>query len=87
MSQPQEILVRGPNWTGDLIMATPGFRALRSGFPRARLTLHLRAELHPLIAGAPWFDEVLPIDSYGKGTAALIREGRSLRTRHFDLGL
>ena len=36
MSQPQEILVRGPNWTGDLIMATPGFRALRSGFPGAR---------------------------------------------------
>jgi hypothetical protein len=30
MSQPQEIFVRGPNWTGDLIMATPGFRALRS---------------------------------------------------------
>ena len=87
MSQPQEILVRGPNWTGDLIMATPGFRALRSGFPGARLTLHLRAELHPLVAGAPWFDEVLPLDSYGKGAAALIREGRSLRTRHFDLGI
>ena len=87
MSQPQEILVRGPNWTGDLIMATPGFRALRSGFPGARLTLHVRAELQPLIAGAPWFDEVLPLDSYGKGTAALIREGRVMRTRHFDLGL
>ena len=24
----REILVRGPNWTGDWIMATPGFRAL-----------------------------------------------------------
>jgi heptosyltransferase-2 len=87
MSQPQEILVRGPNWTGDLIMATPGFRALRSGFPEARLTLHLREELHPLVAGARWFDEVLPLESYRKGTAALIREGRSLRRRHFDLGV
>jgi heptosyltransferase-2 len=87
MSQPQEILVRGPNWTGDLIMATPGFRALRSGFRKARLTLHLRAELLPLVSGAPWFDEVLPLDSYGRGAAALIREARSLRARRFDLGI
>jgi heptosyltransferase-2 len=87
MSQPQEILVRGPNWTGDLIMATPGFRALRSGFPEARLTLHLREELHPLIAGSPWFDELLPLDSYGKGAVALVREARSLRRRRFDLGV
>jgi len=87
MSQPREILVRGPSWTGDLIMATPGFRALRSGFPRARLILQLRSELHPLVAGAPWFDEVLPLDSFGRGIAALFREGRSLRKRHFDLGI
>jgi hypothetical protein len=36
---------------------------------------------------APWFDEVLPLDSYGRGTAALIREARSLRARRFDLGI
>jgi heptosyltransferase-2 len=87
MSQPQEILVRGPNWTGDLIMATPGFRALRFGFSEARLTLHLRADLLPLVSGAPWFDEVLPLASYGKGAAALLREGRALRARDFDLGI
>jgi heptosyltransferase-2 len=87
MVQPEEILVRGPNWTGDLIMATPGFRALRSGFSEARLTLHLRPELLPLVSGAPWFDEVLPLDSYGRGRAALFREGRALRARRFDLGI
>jgi heptosyltransferase-2 len=87
MSQPQEILVRGPNWTGDLIMATPGFRALRLGFSEARLTLHLRADLLPLVSGAPWFDEVLPLGSYGKGAAALFREGCALRARDFDLGI
>jgi len=87
MSKPLEILVRGPNWTGDLIMATPGFRALRSGFSEAGLTLHLRQELLPLVSGAPWFDEVLPLESYGKGIAALLREGRALRPRRFDLGI
>jgi heptosyltransferase-2 len=68
-------------------MATPGFRALRAGFPEARLTLHLRRELLPLVSGAPWFDEVLPLESHGKGLAALLREGRALRPRRFDLGV
>ena len=84
----REILVRGPNWTGDLIMATPGFRALRAGFPDARITLQLRAPLKPLLDGAPWFDAVLPISSHPRGLAALLREGRALR-RHarFEIGL
>ncbi|MEN8184303.1 MAG: lipopolysaccharide heptosyltransferase II [Myxococcota bacterium] len=87
MAEPREILVRGPNWTGDVIMATPGFRALREGFPSARLVLHLRPGLEPLVAGAPWFDEILPVASYHRGPVAVLREARSLRRRRFDLGL
>jgi heptosyltransferase-2 len=87
VKEPQEILVRGPNWTGDVIMATPGFRALRAGFPAARITLHLRESQLPLLAGAPWFDERLPLRSFGRGGLAPIREGLSLRGRRFDLGV
>ncbi len=88
MIPPRDILIRGPNWTGDLIMATPGFRALRQGFPEARLTLHVRPELQPLVAGAPWFNEVLPLTSWRAGPRALFREGRVLRRRgRFDLGV
>src|SRR5262245_1467775 len=84
----REILVRGPNWTGDLIMATPGFRALRAGFPEARITLHVRAGLRPLLDGAPWFDAVLAVESYRRAPAAMLREARALRRRaRFDLGL
>jgi heptosyltransferase-2 len=83
----EQILVRGPNWTGDVVMATPGFRALRARFPEARLVLQLRPGLEALVAGSPWFDEVLPVKSYGAGLVALVREGRSLRSRGFELGL
>jgi heptosyltransferase-2 len=85
---PQEILVRGPNWTGDVIMATPGFRALRAGFPRARITLHLRESQLPLLDGSPWFDARVPLRSAGRHGLAPLREGLALRALgRFDLGL
>ncbi|MBW2392959.1 MAG: lipopolysaccharide heptosyltransferase II [Deltaproteobacteria bacterium] len=87
MTKPQEILIRGPNWTGDWIMATPGFRALRAGFPEARITLAVRSGLEPLATGAPWFDAVVPVSSYGHGALALVREAKQLRGTRFDLGV
>jgi heptosyltransferase-2 len=83
----QRILVRAPNWTGDLVMATPAFRALRAAYPSAELVLHVREALAPLLAGAPWFDSLLPIASHRRGIAALLAEARSLRARRFDVGL
>ncbi len=87
MLEPRNILVRGPNWTGDLVMATPSFRALRERFPAARITLLLRTGLKELLAGAPWFDELLEMQSYHGGARALLREAVSLRRRRFDLGV
>jgi heptosyltransferase-2 len=84
----REILVRGPNWLGDLVMSTPGFRALRAGFPDARITLHVRPGLTELMAGAPWFDEVLPLRSYRRGLAEMAREAASMRQqRRFEIGI
>ncbi len=83
-----EILVRGPNWTGDLVMATPGFRALRAGLPGARITLQVQAKLLPLLAGAPWFDALVPLGAGGTGPVSLLREARALRRLgRFDVGL
>jgi heptosyltransferase-2 len=80
-------VVRAPNWLGDVVMATPGFRALRAAFPRARLTLLLRPAVAPLLAGNPWFDEMLPVHSSGRRPHSLLREGLALRRYCFDLGL
>jgi lipopolysaccharide heptosyltransferase II len=87
MTAAQRILVRGPNWAGDLVMSTPAFRAIRAAHPRAEITLQLRPGLAPLVAGAPWFDSVVPVASYRRGPGALVREGWALRSRAFDLGL
>lgn len=84
----REILVRAPNWLGDLVMCTPAFRALRESFPGDRISLHAPAALLPVLDGAPWFDERIALRRQRAGAGALLLEARALRTRgRFDLGI
>jgi heptosyltransferase-2 len=87
VSDPGRILVRAPNWAGDVVMATPALRALRARFPRAHVAVQVRDAVAPLLAGAPWFDERLPVASWDRGVRATLAEGRALRGRGFELGL
>ena len=83
-----EILVRGPNWLGDLVMATPGLRSLRAGFPKARITLQVRPGLEGLLEGSPDVDEIRTLQSYHRGGLALMSEARRWRaSQRFDLGI
>lgn len=87
MSAPASLVVRGPNWAGDVVMATPGFRALHAAFPAARRVLLLRPGLIPLLDGSPYFDEVRPVRGGGSDPVALWREARALRPERFELGI
>jgi len=87
VSAPRRILVRGPNWAGDVVMATPGFRALAAAFPDARRVLLLRPGLIPLLHGSSWFHEIRSVAASGREPAALVREAWALRREHFDLAI
>jgi heptosyltransferase-2 len=86
-AEPARILVRLPNWTGDVVMATPALRALRARHPDAHITAHVRAGLAPLLAGLPFVDATLPVCSWRGSAIALWREGLALRDPGFDLGI
>lgn len=57
-SEPQRVLIVIPNWVGDVVMATPTLRALRSTMPSAHMTALCKAYAAPIITHTPWLDEI-----------------------------
>jgi len=57
-----KIAVFLPNWVGDVVMATPTLRALRSHHPQARIVAVIKPNLAELLYGNAHVDEILPCD-------------------------
>jgi len=88
LADAARIVVRAPNWLGDLVMATPGLRALRKHVPDAHVTVQLPAALAPLLEGSPHVDAIVAMDGRPQGVRALWREARRLRAAGpFDYGV
>lgn len=90
LAHAKRILVVLPNWVGDVVLATPTFRALRDGFDDARITFLCKPYVRDLTAGSDWADEVVYWRG-GKnrrdrhqGFLGLVNE---LRNRRFDLAV
>lgn len=60
--QPKTLLVRCPNWVGDVVMATPAFDCLRQNYPKAKIFGLIRDYAKGVIEGGPWFDGVIGCD-------------------------
>jgi heptosyltransferase-2 len=55
----ETILVRCPNWVGDIVMATPFYDCLRESFPQARLVAIVRSYAQGILRDGPWFDSFI----------------------------
>jgi heptosyltransferase-2 len=81
---PESIVVRIPNWVGDVVMATPALRALRQGFRGAHIAYLLRPYTEKILEPSPWHDETISVTARGGG---LWRVSGILRARTFQLGV
>lgn len=87
--QPKNIIVRMPNWVGDVIMATPVLIDLRRVYPEATITAMCRSPMGELLEEFPYIDEIF---SFSK-TSRLVRRDEKrniiekLRSGNYDLGI
>ena len=89
MQPPKRIIVRMPNWLGDLVMATPILTDLRDHWPEAKIIAQCQGILGTVLQGDPHIDEVLQFKR-PKGWFSW-QEHRSIRSSlqqgNYDLGI
>src|ERR1043166_7799328 len=83
--QIKRIVVRAPNWVGDVVMSVPALRQLRRLFPDAHITLVTRPGSSDILLDADFVDEVLIQD--GLGLRSVAQQIREWRQRSFDVAV
>ncbi len=85
----KNILVRGTNWIGDVIMSLPAVSSVRRTFPHARITVLAKPWVAQLYRACPDIDDVIVFQSPGihDGIGGKIRLAAQLRKEKFDLAV
>lgn len=94
LEEAKKILIRAPNWVGDVIMSWPAVEAIARALPRASLSALARPAVADLYRELPAIREVLSADnpaSFGGSIPRLWRGLRSLseqiRSRQFEAAI
>ena len=74
--QPENIIVRMPNWLGDLVMATPILQDIRQKWPNAHITAMCQSNVSALLQHDPHINDIY---SYKKPS------GWAHRRQHLDI--
>ncbi len=85
----ERILVVAPSWVGDVVMATPAIRALRSRFPDAHVTALARQTGADVLEHNPHLDRIIAADKKGAGpeTDSTRDLARLLKQQTLDLAV
>lgn len=81
-----KILVRLPNWLGDLVMSSAFVRALRRHYPESRIDAIVKAELLPVARHIGQIEALYPFSKKeNRGLRGVYRFGRKLKKNKYDL--
>ncbi len=87
--EPSSIIIRMPNWLGDVVMATPVIEAVRNRWPRAHICVMISKSLAPLLERDPHINEIFAF-SKPKGFLRRLEDAQileKLREGNYDLGI
>ena len=79
------VVVRAPNWLGDIVMALPAITAIRAAHRDAHLAVAAPAAFADVCAAIPGVDGVVPLP--GAGIRAIGAHADALRSGRFDLAI
>ena len=81
-----KIVVRMPNWLGDLVMSTPVLKVLRKRYPEAHITAMCQASVADVLIANPHTDEVWSYDK-PRGMGEKRKIIKEIKKRKFDIGV
>jgi len=81
-----KILMRGPNWVGDAVLAIPAMKAVRERFPSAEITLLVRPWVAGIFRSAPFIDHLWS-EPRPSGVLDWLRVTASIRKNRYDVAL
>lgn len=89
MAKVRNILVRGTNWIGDVVMTLPAVAAVRKTLPDAAVAVLAKPWVAELYHICPDVDEVILFQSPGRhsGLAGKFRLAAELKERKFDAAI
>ena len=84
-----DVLIRGTNWIGDVVMTFPTIAAVRETLSTARITVLVKPWVADLVRMHPAVDEVLVYERPGRheGAGGILKLARELRARRFDAAI
>jgi heptosyltransferase II len=83
------ILIRGTNWIGDVVMSLPAVEALRDAYPHSRISVLAKPWVADLFHLSPAVDEVIVYERPGRheGMAGLWRLTGELKAKRFNMAV
>ncbi|MFH1856213.1 MAG: lipopolysaccharide heptosyltransferase II [Candidatus Omnitrophota bacterium] len=70
---------------GDMILATPSFRAVREKFPNALIFLLTTDAAKEAAAGCPYINRIIMFEKAGSGLLSILKTSKKLRKYNFDI--
>ncbi len=82
LKEKAKILIRLPNWVGDIVMATPSILALMREKPEAEIHFAIRSHLYPLVENFPDVKKIYKIE--GRNIISNITFLMNVRKEKYD---
>jgi len=87
VTAPGRVVVRGPNWLGDLVMTAPSVSAIRAHWPQAAIDLAVPAAFASIVPVLCPGVEALPLEGGRRGLRALRRHAARIAEGRYDLAV